>query len=231
MLVNPTQLESLPFSRFLVLEGVNGAGKSSLQKSIAAYLTSAEESVVLTREPGATVLGKSIRSLLLERKDEAPCERAELFLFAADRAQHVEKVIRPALAAGSWIISDRYFYSTTAFQGYGRKLDRAVIEQVNKLAVADTYPALVLLLDLDPQAGLERARGRQAEAAEKIHDAFEAEALDFHRRIREGFLEIAAQSPDPFAILDASRSQESVFEAARTYVDALLIGSKKDRTS
>jgi dTMP kinase len=187
--------------------------------------------VVLTREPGATVLGKSIRSLVLERKDEAPCERAELFLFAADRAQHVEKVIRPALAAGSWVISDRYFYSTTAFQGYGRQLDRAVIEQVNKLAVADTYPGLVLLLDLDPQTGLERARGRQAGAAEKIHDAFEAEALEFHRRIREGFLEIAAQSSQPFAILDASRSREAVFETARVYLDVLLARSKKERGS
>ena len=204
-----------------MLEGVNGAGKTTLQTRIADFLKSRGHKAIITREPGSTALGKTLRSLVLEHPEEAPCELAELFIFAADRAQHVDRVIRPAAARGEWVVSDRYLYSTVAFQGYGRGIDQTIISQITKLAVSGVYPDLVLLLDLDAAAGLQRTQRRQNEPVAG-EDKFEKETLEFHKRIRNGFLEIAQQSEQPFAVLDASKSPDQIFEDAKPYLEALL---------
>ncbi|MFM1847405.1 MAG: hypothetical protein RL417_879 [Pseudomonadota bacterium] len=195
---------------FIVLEGVNGAGKTTLQQKIGTFVAERGIEVVTTREPGAPAVGNEIRTILLTPRGEKLAPTTELLLFAADRAEHVAKLIRPAIARGAAVISDRYYYSTIAFQGYGRGLNRATIDTLNTVAIAGTKPDLTILLDLDAATGLTRTRGRGA-AGEP--DALEHEAIDFHNRIRNGFLELADNLPEPFVVLDARRSPDEIFQA------------------
>lgn len=210
-------------SGFIVLDGVNGAGKSTLQNSIIDFLTKNGLAVLKTHEPGATTLGKGIRSLVLGQNDEKLSSLAELFLFAADRAEHVAKTIKPALREGNLVISDRYYYSTTAFQGYGRGLNLDIIDNINKIAIDNLLPDLVILLDLAPEIGLQRtkARGRLNPNKTSVSesDSFENEELEFHRRLRNGFLEIAKISKEPFIIIDATQSAETVFNESLKYIE------------
>lgn len=208
---------------FLVLEGVNGAGKSTLIHALSERLIQHGKQVICSREPGATELGKCLRPLVLEPKGERPAPIAELMLFGADRADHVAKVIQPNIQAGRWVISDRYLYSSVAFQGYGRQLPMHAVEAVNNLATSDTLPDLVILLDLDPAEGLRRTRSRsQASTAGSESDSFEKEALEFHTRIRNGFLKIANTRPEPFALIDASLSPSQVLNQTWAYIEKLL---------
>ena len=165
-----------------------------------------------TREPGGTPLGQELRKLLLEWQGEPKSHRAELLMFAADRAEHVDKVIRPHLAKGSWVLTDRFIYSTITFQGHGRGIDRTLIDEANKLAVQGTLPQLVILLDVSPEEAFKRIASRNSHA----RDSFEDEELAFHKRIREGFLECARESEVPFLVLDATKTPEELCaEAAR----------------
>ncbi len=188
---------------FIVLEGVNGAGKSSLIPALKNYLSTYAQ-VLTTFEPGATPTGAAIRKIVLESQNKIN-SIAELFLFAADRAEHVATVIRAAIAEQKIVISDRYYYSTLAFQGYGRGMDLKLIEDINRTAINGTVPDLTVLLDLDPKAGLDRAGTRAASA-----DSFEREKLEFHTKVRDGFLEIASTSADPFLVIDASKPKAEV---------------------
>lgn len=197
--------------RFIVLDGVNGAGKTTLQRRILEFLSSKGVDALSTREPGGSALGKHIRPILLERAAGEIAEVAELFLFSADRAEHVRSVIRPAVNANRVVICDRYFYSTLAFQGYGRGFSLKQIEEVSAIAVDGMYPDLVLLLDLDPLTGLKR---NQIEAKLGT-DAFENEDLDFHKRLHAGFLKVAETRPEPFIVLDANQTPDSLFASAR----------------
>lgn len=197
---------------FLVLEGVNGAGKTTLQRSIVEFLQNHGVEAIPTREPGAPAIGNEIRTILLTPRAEKLAPTTELLLFAADRAEHVTKLIRPAIARGAAVVCDRYFYSTIAFQGYGRGLNRATIDTLNGLAIAGTKPDFVVLIDLDAATGLARTKGRSG-AAEP--DALETEAIDFHNRIRSGFLELAENLPEPFIVLDGRRTPEEIFESLR----------------
>lgn len=203
---------------FFVVEGVNGAGKGTLLASLAAALRESAVETILTREPGGTPLGLNLRKLLLESKELAIASRSELFLFAADRAEHIAKIIEPSLAAGKVVLSDRYHYSTTAFQGYGRQLPLDEVHAVNRLAAGHCPPDLVLLLDLDPAEGLRRTKARTHSGK----DAFEDEALAFHRRIREGFLDQARSLPEPFYIIDASAPPAQVLEQSVHIVHRVL---------
>jgi len=197
---------------FIAFEGINGCGKTTLHKLISSQLTTSGKKVCDTREPGGTPLGIEIRKLLLDWNGEKKSSRAELLLFAADRAEHVDKVIRPNLQKGSWVLTDRYIYSTLTFQGHGRGIDRQLLDQANTLAIQGTLPDLVILLDLSPEEAFKRISSRNSNA----RDSFEDEELAFHARIREGFLECAKESSVPFLVLDATKTpQQLCAEAAR----------------
>lgn len=197
---------------FIAFEGINGCGKTTLHKLLSANLIAAGRSVHDTREPGGTPLGGEIRKLLLDWNGEKKSSRAELLLFAADRAEHVDKVIRPNLERGTWVLTDRFIYSTITFQGHGRGIDRKLLDQANALAIEGTFPDLVILLDLAPEEAFKRIASRNSSA----RDAFEDEELAFHTRIRNGFLECAQESPVPFLVLDATKTPEQLSaEAAK----------------
>lgn len=197
---------------FIAFEGINGCGKTTLHKLLSATLAASGHTVCDTREPGGTPLGVEIRKLLLDWRGEKKSSRAELLLFAADRAEHVDKVIRPNLERGTWVLTDRFIYSTLTFQGHGRGIDRTLLDQANALAIQGTVPDLVILLDLPPEEAFKRIASRNSTA----RDAFEDEELAFHTRIRDGFLECAKQSTVPFLVLDATKSPEQLCaEAAK----------------
>jgi dTMP kinase len=203
---------------FLVFDGVNGAGKSTQIQNLLTFLEKHGVSCSSTREPGGTEFGQSVRSLLMNEKQEKLAPLAETFLFAADRAEHVAKKIKPAIDKNEAIVSDRYYYSTLAFQGFGRGLNVETLRQVNEIAIAETRPDLVFLFDLDPAEGLRRAAIRNSEE----HDSFEQEAIDFHTRLREGFLTLSESLPEPFAIIDASKPAEAVWGDMLPYIEKWL---------
>lgn len=210
-------------SGFIVVEGVNGAGKSTIMAAIEAHLKNKNFNVCTTFEPGDSILGKELRKILLNSPHLPRQATAELLLFGADRAEHVDSVIKPALADGQIVLCDRYLYSAIAFQGYGRGLDLTVIDQVNALAVRDTLPDVVILLDLDAEEGLRRTRSRSAQT----EDIFELETIEFHRRIRQGFLTLAKSRPEPFIIVDAHQPLTQVKDNALSIVDALIESLQK----
>jgi dTMP kinase len=188
---------------FIALEGPEGAGKSTLLVSLAEGLRKHGHHVVTTREPGATDLGQRIRDILLDGPDMHP--RAELHLFLADRANHVENLILPALKQGKIVITDRHASSTVVYQGYARGGDVEAIRALNTSATAGLEPDLVLLLDVDPEVGL----ARQARS-----DRLGGQPLEFHEKVREGFLSEARRDPDRWAVLHADSGAEQVAERA-----------------
>ena len=205
---------------FLTVEGIEGAGKSTLIGLLSAELEKRGIPFLRTREPGGCALGAQIRPLLLNTTQKLD-GRAELFLFLADRAQHVADTIRPALEAGSWVICDRYADSTIAYQGCGRGMDEDALQQMNDWATGGLWPDLTFLLDLPAEAGLARALARNGrEGLTQSEGRFEAEALAFHRRIREGFLARAARWPERFCVLDAELPPERLLEQALARIDA-----------
>jgi dTMP kinase len=201
--------------RFIVFEGGEGCGKTTQIHLLKPWLES-QASILITREPGGTDLGGQIRRLLLEPTDEAMNSRTELLLYAADRAQHVEHCIRPALAAGQLVLCDRYTDSTIAYQGYGRGIDRGLIDQLNHIATGGLVPDLTLWLDLDVTVGLQRAQARgQADRMERAD-------LAFHQAVREGFTEIAAANPERIVRIDADRPVEDVSAAIKAAIGAFF---------
>ena len=189
---------------FVALEGGDGAGKSGALAHLGVALRDLKAGVVLTREPGGTPGGVAIRSLLLARDAHDWEPVSEFLLIAAARAQHVARVIRPALAAGQVVISDRYVGSSLAYQGAGRGLDAALIRTVHALTTGDLWPDLTMVLDVDPPIALARGLARlQAEGSGE--DRFEALGLGFQRRVRQSFLEQAAAAPARHVVIDAGR--------------------------
>lgn len=215
-------------SGFIVIDGVNGAGKTTLQTKLAEFLSGKGIRSFLTREPGSTELGKKLREILLSSTQEKLSTTSELLLFAADRAEHVEKVIKPKLAEQMAVLCDRYSYSTIAFQGYGRGLDLNLINSINQIATGGLTPDLLLLLDLDPALGLQRGKARD-KAAAACKDKFENEDLEFHTRIRNGFLQIAATIEEPCFVIDAAKGAESVFAQAKESIAAWLTAFKGNK--
>jgi dTMP kinase len=218
MRVNPTSFTLTKNPAFIAFEGINGCGKTTLHRLVSQHLRAAGAAVVDTREPGGTELGKEIRKLVLEWPGEKKSDRAELLLFAADRAEHVDKVISPALSRGDTVLCDRYLYSTITFQGHGRGINRQWIDQANALATQGVVPDLVILLDIDPTLALQRIASRTGNG----RDSFEDEELEFHARIRRGFLECADTLPAPFLVLDATASPEQLFAQCITVLQPLL---------
>ena len=189
---------------FITLEGGEGVGKTTQQALLALQLRQAGYPCLCTREPGGTALGRALREILLHGDPLTPL--AELFLYAADRAEHVQKCILPALAAGQVVVCDRFTDSTLAYQGYGRGLDLEKIRQLNHLATGGLQPHLTLWLDLPPEVGLARAKAR---------DRLEQERLEFHRRVYQGFQALAAAEPQRIVRVDAQGSPAEV--AARLW--------------
>jgi dTMP kinase len=208
MIIDPTTFSLARTPSFIVFEGINGCGKTTLHRGVSERLRTHQQNIVDTREPGGTELGKEIRRLVLEWSGEKKSDRAELLLFAADRAEHVDKVIVPNRTAGSWVLCDRYIYSTMTFQGHGRGIRRDWIDQALHLATQGLTPDLVILLDIDPLAALKRIQNR----TDNGKDSFEDEQIDFHTRIRNGFLECAEQLTTPFLVLDANQTPQELVE-------------------
>ena len=191
--------------RFITIEGGEGAGKSTAQVRLRATLESRGISVVCTREPGGTPLAESIRQTLLDVEGEAPVEMAELLLIFASRAQHLSKVIEPALAAGKWVICDRFTDATFAYQGAARGLPNELISTLERLVQRGRQPDAVILMDLQPHIGMERAKSRGA------LDRFEQEQHYFYERVRSGYLARVHENPARYTVIDAEQELESVY--------------------
>jgi dTMP kinase len=201
---------------FITFEGGDGVGKSTQVAKLVEHLQGLGKTVVTTREPGGTELGVEIRNIVLHhRGDIAP--RAEALLYAADRAHHIATLVRPALDRGDVVIQDRYFDSSVAYQGAGRVLDGAEIKNISLWATGNLIPDLTILLDLDPA----QARVR-LDAAAKEFDRLESEKHEFHARVRDGFLALAAAEPDRWLVLNAADDREVIAAAIAARVDRLL---------
>jgi len=207
--------------RFIVLEGGEGAGKTGTIAFLAAELRARGRDVVTTREPGGTPEGAALRRLLLAGEGFDWTPEAELLLMTADRAQHVARVVRPALAAGRIVISDRYAGSTLAYQGAGRGLDRELILDLHRRALNDLWPDLTLVLDVPPEIGLRRSLARLG--SEGVDEGrFEGLDLDFHRRVRQSFLDLAAAAGPGARVIDATATPETVKAEALAAVLGVL---------
>jgi dTMP kinase len=195
---------------FVCFEGGDGAGKSTQSQALGEALRAAGHAVLLTHEPGATPVGQQVRRIVLDPATGQIADRTEALLYAADKAEHVDAVVWPALRAGTVVITDRYVDSTLAYQGAGRAIPAEELEHVVRWATGDLRPHLTILLDLAPTEGLDRFTGR---------DRIEGESLEFHRRVRDGFLTLAAESPEHYLVLDARADRD---ELAATIHDRVI---------
>lgn len=206
--------------RFITFEGGEGVGKSTQVRLLAEHLSASGHSVVTTREPGGSPFAERIRDVLLEPGKPQGTALAEALLFSSARADHLAATIRPALARGAWVISDRFMDSTRAYQGAGGSLSEGEIDTLEKLVIGQTRPDLTVILDLEARGGLARAGLRQAATmpADASRDPFEARDLAFHERLRQGFLAIAAREPQRCAVVDASAAAPIVAARIREVV-------------
>lgn len=207
---------------FITFEGIEGSGKSTQITRLAEWLgAQLNQEPVVTREPGGCAIADKIRGILLDVANSDMNVQAELLLYAAARAQHVAQIICPALENGQIVLCDRFSDATLAYQGFGRGLPRPLIEEINKLATLGTMPDLTLLLDFDPEIGLNRAIKRNATATGPDENRFEQENLDFHRRIRDGYLSLAA-TENRFCVIDANGDADTVAARIQSVVSTKL---------
>ena len=202
--------------RFITVEGIEGAGKSTCMQLIEQRIHARGHRLLVTREPGGTPLGEDVRGLLLGHKHDGMGDDTELLLMFAARAEHLHARIEPALAAGSWVLCDRFTDATFAYQGYGRGVDLERIAVLERWVQGERRPDLTLLLDLPVDVGLERAGKRSAP------DRFERQAMAFFERVRDGYLQIAGKAPERFRVIDASRDLIAVSASIVEQIDAYL---------
>lgn len=207
---------------FVALEGGEGAGKSTQARRLLAWLEQQGHDVVLTHEPGDTEVGREVRRIVLDPATGELSPRTETLLYAADKAEHVERVVAPALARGAVVVCDRYVDSTIAYQGGGRDLDPADVEQVARWATGALRPDLTVLLDLEPGEGLGRFEDR---------DRIEAQSQEFHQRVRDTFLRLAAADAERYLVLDARESPEVLESAIRERLEPMLGASRGPRAA
>ena len=202
---------------FITLEGIEGSGKTTQIPKIVSYLEERGHQCVVTREPGGTAVGEKIRAILLDPDHTHLDAVTELLLYVADRAQHLKQIVRPAIESGKTVICDRYFDATTVYQGYARGLSLERIDALHRMVLGNLKPDLTLLLDLPVERGLSRA-WKQIDNGMRTgrETRFEEEALAFHQRVRNGYLQIARQEPSRFGVVDASGSVEDVFRQITT---------------
>ena len=202
------------YGKLITFEGIEGCGKSTLAKELYEYLKNKNYKVVFTREPGGGKLGEKIREILLNNELEIP-DYSELFLFLASRYEHTKNIIIPKLKSGYIVISDRYMDSTIAYQGYGRKIDLKLLKELNEIATLGIKPDLTFLIDLPEEISLNRLK-------DKILDRIESEEIEFYKRVRFGYIEIARNEPLRFIILDGTMElqilKQKVFEIAENFI-------------
>ena len=197
---------------FITLEGPEGGGKTSQAQRLAEYLRAEGLEVLLTREPGGSPIGDQIRNVIMQLENTDMDARTEFLLFSASRAQHIAEVIRPGLENGLTVISDRFFDSSLAYQGYGQRLSLETLKAITIFATGGLTPDLTLLLDLPVEEGLHR---READGNWNRMDAYD---IDFHRRVRQGYLKLAAENPDRWVILSAEQSFDALQDEIRQAV-------------
>ncbi|HQR27141.1 MAG TPA: dTMP kinase [Nocardioides sp.] len=205
----------------MCFEGGEGAGKSTQSRALRGWLEAEGYQVVLTYEPGDTAVGRELRRIVLDPATGSLSDRTEALLYAADKAEHVDTVVLPALARGAVVVTDRYVDSTLAYQGAGRTLAIEEVEAVARWATGDLRPHLTVLLDLAPEHGLGRFHER---------DRIEGESVEFHERVRAAFLGMAAASPEHYLVLDAHLPAEQISEAVRARVLPLLVQARAGAT-
>ncbi len=207
---------------FVTIEGPEGSGKSTQARRLLEAFAPLIP-VILGREPGGTVLGEAIRALLLDERQRGMAAETEMLLFASSRAQYVAERVRPALDAGTCVLSERFIDASIAYQGYGRGLPIDVVRRVNEVATGGLRPDLTLLIDIDPSTGLHRARNAEGkEGAAGRGDRLEQEGEEFHNRVRAGFLKLAHEEPARFVIVEGRRSPDEVHVAMAAAVRRLL---------
>ncbi|PKN09683.1 MAG: dTMP kinase [Deltaproteobacteria bacterium HGW-Deltaproteobacteria-8] len=208
---------------FITFEGIEGTGKSTQIALLKEHMLAQGKRVMVTLEPGGSRIGAELRRVLLSLDNRDLTPQAELFLYLADRAQHVAQVVRPALETGAVVLCDRFADSTVAYQGFGRGMDPELLHRLNEVAVDGLWPELTVLLDLDPVIGLKRAVARNhSEGKTNAEGRFEAESLAFHNRVRQGFLKLAAAKPERISIVDATGTPEDIARKVKALVEARL---------
>jgi dTMP kinase len=203
---------------FITFEGIEGCGKSTQAKRLGKTLHRMGIPHVMTFEPGGTAIGRHVRRVLLDSRNKALTPLSELMLYAADRAQHVEEIIKPTLRSGKWVICDRFSDATVVYQGAARGQDKKLIRLLNNIVTQGIRPHLTFLLDCPVEVGLRRALGRNM----KGQDRFEREALSFHRKVRSGYLDLARKNKKRFVILDAAASRKEIEAEIIRHVDRFL---------
>lgn len=206
-------------AQFISVEGMDGAGKTSVMATIQSWIEAQQHSVLITREPGGTPLAEAIRDLLLTPNEEAMDVDTELLLMMAARNQHVKTKIQPAISAGTWVVSDRFFDASYAYQGYGRGLSTARIEALHTWAIAGFKPSLTIMLDLPVAVGKARVAGRG-----ETETRFEQEQMVFFERVRSGYLARAAAEPERIRIIDATQTPENVQQSVRNLLQQVFGG-------
>lgn len=211
----------------ITIEGGDGAGKSSQISMLQEWLTSQNITALTTREPGGTEGAEAIRTMVLTGKDEKWDDVTEALLFFAARRDHLQKLIWPTLDKGQWVISDRFVHSSYAYQGYGRGMEMDILKTLYKIVANGFKPDLTIVLDIDPEIGLARTGGRHGQAAKE--NRFEGVDLSFHQKLRNGFLEMASQDPEHFAVISAQQSIEDVHQdIIKTIQSRLLDKNRQD---
>lgn len=198
---------------FITFEGADGSGKTTQVNKIKTFLEAKGYDVVVTREPGALELGQKIRDILLHTK-EVVADRCEIFLFVADRAQHIETFIKPAIEQGSIVLCDRHTDSTIAYQGYGRGQDIKMLKQLNEIAVNGLKPDLTLLFDVSTEVAQERVGNEK--------DRMESAGIEFHKKVRNGYLELQKEEPDRIKLINANNFIDNVYEDTKQVIIQLL---------
>ena len=217
--VQPEQLKKRGI--FITLEGIDGTGKSTQMRLLVEHLRSRGHRVVVTREPGGTKLGEQIRAILLASRTGRVAPLAELALIYSARAQHLEEVVRPALARGQLVVSDRFNDASLAYQGHGRRLGEATVRAFDRIVCGKIQPQLTLLLDLDPRVALARAQGREVRR-NSAQSRFETQGLKFHQRVRAGYLAIARREPRRVKVVSADRPVVEIQAELCRIVDKFL---------